>query len=943
MKITHLKTNHLVNPLGYDLGRPSISYVVSEARGKRQANAQVLVAADEDFAEVIYDSGKNELINSTGFFLPVLLKPYTRYFWKVRVWDETGDNAESETAWFETGKDGEWRAKWIAPDVPKEWQMVVYTDITIDKPIAWARAYLVGLGVYEFHLNGEKQGEECLLPGFHDYDSWIQYQTFAPEFRIGENRIELALGDGWYKGVCGLVKKQENYGDRLAAIAEIHIRYEDGSEEVIGTDTDWKARKSHIVSSGIYPGEVYDATADVSEVFAVEEIDIPTKRLGARLSPPITVHERIVPVDILHTPKGETVLDMGQNMVGWLGFKCRAKAGTKLYFQFGELLQDGNFYRDNLRTAKAEFTYISDGTERTVRQHFTFYGYRFVKVTGWEGELNKEDFAGLVIHSDMEELGQITTSDEMVNRLIENVRWGMKGNFLDVPTDCPQRDERMGWTGDTQVFSGTACFLMDTDAFYRKYGHDVYTEQQKLNGSVPDVVPICGNRGDASTAWADVATIVPWNVYLHFGDKEMLRVQYDSMKAWVDYMKREDDADGGKRLWRTGFHYADWLALDGKIKGGVFGATEPHFIASGYYYHSATLVAKAAEVLGKTEDAAYYKRLAGEIREAFFAEYYTPEGRLAIDTMTAYVFALYVGLVPEYALERVRKGLFQKLQANRFHLETGFVGTPYLCRVLSENGMNDLAYQLLFEQDYPSWLYEVKMGATTIWERWNSVEEDGHISGTEMNSMNHYAYGSIVEWMYRNMLGIQPTEEATGFKRFVLAPKPDYRMGSAGVTFRSAAGEIVSEWKFADGKLRFTFAVPFDAEAEIVLPDADEAVIRKQTEAVEGISDVRQDGMAVRCRAVAGEYHFSYEPTVPYRKTYSIYSPLQELLHTKPTREVIEATLPDGLLEHIPFEGELFTLDDLLRSPFDSVPKELRMELDRKLREIEDGVYISEK
>lgn len=936
MKISHLKINHLTNPLGFDLANPTISYVVTEAAGKRQASAQVQVSLKEDFSEMLYDSGECDSIVSTGFELPIVLSPETRYYWKVRVTDETGGSALSDIQWFETAKTvaGEactWQAKWITPQMEKEVQAVVWQDIEISKPVARARAYVIGLGLYEFYFNGEKQGDECLLPGFCDYDSWLQYQTYELQPGLGKSRVELVLGDGWYKGQYGLRKKEENYGDRLAALAEIHVWYEDGTEEVFGTDEHWKARKSRVSGSGIYSGEIFDMTLDVSETFGTKQIDLGYDRLSPRLSPPITVHERLKPVEVLHTPAGETVLDMGQNMVGWLEFHCNAPSGTKLYFQFGEILQDGNFYNENLRTAAAEFTYISDGKERDVRQHFTFYGFRFVKVSGWEGEVEPNDFRGLVIHSDMEELGEITTSDPLVNRLVLNAKWGMKGNFLDVPTDCPQRDERYGWTGDAQIFSGTACYFMDTCAFYTKYGRDLYAEQVKLGGSVPDVVPVANYPGDASTAWADAATVIPWNVYLHYGDKNILRRQYDSMKGWVDYMKREDDKDGSKRLWLTGTHYADWLALDGNYPGGVYGATDPDMIASAYYYYSTNLVAKAAKILEKKEDAAAYENLAREIYDAFVKEYFTPSGKLSVDTMTAYVIVLYMGLTPDFAYEKVKSGLLNRLKKNFYHLDTGFVGTPYLCRMLSENGMNDLAYHLLMEKGYPGWLYEVLMGATTIWERWNSVEPNGKISGTEMNSLNHYSYGSIVEWMFRNMAGINPVEEKPGFKKFRIAPMPNYQITRTDARLRSASGLIESSWEIEGKQLRFRFSVPFDTEAEIVLPDAPLDVIRK---AAADVEEIRRDGKNVVIRAGAGNYEFCYEPSTPYRKTYSLDSSWEELKANPKTWEILER---EYKLEKIPFEKELCTLEELTWAPFTGlgVTKEKREKLDRLLREVE--------
>lgn len=933
MKISHMKVNHYTNPLGFQLERPTISYVVEEAIGKKQTKAQVLVSDNEAFTDFMYDSGEVTNIVSTGYLLPISLKPFVRYYWKVKVWTDAGEEAESETAWFEAPKDNSWKGGWITPKADRELQITIFQDFEITKPVKRARFYGVGLGVYELYLNEEMQGTEYLLPGFCDYDSWIQYQTFELNLIQGRNKIELMLGDGWYKGIYGMRVKKENYGDRLACIGEVHIWYEDQTKEIIPTDTSWKAKTGKVVSSGIYSGEVYDEAQNTTELYEVEELGLDKKKLSPRLSPPMRIHEQLTPIELIHTPAGETVLDFGQNMVGWLGFSCRAPKGTRIQFQFGEILQDGNFYRDNLRTARAEFIYIADGGTHDVRQHFTFYGFRYVKVTGWAGVLNKEDFRGLVLHSEMEEIGAIETADPLVNQLIHNAKWGQKGNFLDVPTDCPQRDERYGWTGDAQIFSGTACFTMDTYAFYTKYGYDIYCEQKKLGGSVPDVVPVANYPGDASTAWGEAATVIPWNVYLHYGDVEILRQQFDSMKAWVDYMKTQDDKYGSRRLWQSGTHYGDWLALDGKITGGVYGATDPFLISSGYYYYSSSIVAKAAAILGKKEEAAYYSNLAEEIREAFIREYFTPSGRLAVDTMTAYVVVLYMGLTPDYAGDKVCKGLLTKLKKNRYHLETGFVGTPYLCRVLSENGMNDLAYHLLLEKGFPGWLYEVLMGATTVWERWNSVMPDGKISGTEMNSLNHYAYGSIVEWMYRNMAGISPMEEAPGYKRFTIAPKPNYQIPWVKVSLRSAAGTIKSEWRIEREWLTLSVTVPFDTTAVLFLPHAKDEEIRALSACMNGIQNICQECEAVRVEAEAGTYTFTYQPTVPYRKIYSIDSPMEELMNTAETRKILEE---DYLCHYktLPFAKELYTFEELLNGPFTGLPYEYQEKLDRKLRQV---------
>ncbi len=936
MKIERLKINHFTNPVGYALEDPTLSYVVTEAKGKKQETARILLSDKEDFSNVIYDSGERKDIVSTGYKLPISLKPIKRYYWKVFVTDDSGDKGESETAFFETPRDGEWKGEWITPDVPKEVQAVLFKDIELTRKPKAARAYVSGLGLYELSVNGEKQGDECLLPGFTDYDSWIQYQTFELDLKEGKNRFEIALADGWYKGRYGINVDypEENYGDKLSAIAEIYVWYDDGSEEVYGTDTGWKARKSRVTESSIYNGEVYDMTLDPTEVFVTVISDIDKDKLCPRLSPPIVVHERIRPVQIIKTPAGEDVLDMGQNMVGWITFETDAPKGTEIYLQVGEILQDGNFYNDNLRTAKAEFRYISDGIRRRVRQHFTFYGFRYVKLTKWTGDINLDDFEGWEIHSGMDEIGHVRTDNDLVNQLISNARWGMKDNFVDVPTDCPQRDERYGWTGDAQIFSGTACFTMDTSAFYTKYLHDLYMEQKKLNGSVPDVVPVAHLVGDASTIWADASTVIPWNVYIHFGDSSILKRQYDSMRSWVDYMKREDDKYGGKRLWQTGTHYADWVALDGNYPGGVYGGTDQHYIASANYYNSSRIVSETAKILGNDKDAEYYGNLASEIKKAFLDEYYTPTGKLAVDTMTGYVYAFYFGLMPEGAEDRVREGLMNKLRKSRYHLETGFAGTPYLCRVLSEHGMNDIAYHLLLEKGYPGWLYAVLMGATTIWERWNSVLPDGKMSGTEMNSLNHYSYGSIVEWMYRNMLGINPEAEGAGFKKFVIRPVPNYQIGRAEAELNSASGLIRSSWKIESGKLFFKFRVPFDTVAEIRLPDAPEEEIKTVVSGMEGISDLNFEGTAAVMTAAAGEYEFSYIPTAPYRKIFNEDTPFEELMENPGTRKILDEEY-FRYVNHLPFRDELYTFREMLDGPFTNIPYEARKRINERLKTVE--------
>lgn len=817
------------------------------------------------------------------------------------MWADNGDEGISDAAWFETAKLEEpWVAKWIKPELDKDVHPVLGRLFELTGPIVSARAYVCGLGLYELEINGVKAGNEFLAPHFNAYQKWLQYQTYdLTELLLqGENRVEASLGSGLYKGRFGFEGySSELYGKEFALLCEIVVTYADGSTVVIPSDLSWTAAKSQVMDSNLYDGEVYDATFKSSEVFAVREGELGYDRLTARLSLPIVVKEELSPIEVIRTPAGETVLDMGQNMVGWVCFRTNAPRGTVIRLQHGEVLQGGNFYNENLRTAKAEYVYTADGTEAIVRPHFTYFGFRYVKVEGWPGELNPDDFTGCVLYSDLEEIGKIETSDPLVNRLFLNAFWGQKGNFLDVPTDCPQRDEKMGWTGDAQVFSGTACFNMDSYAFFHKYGYDIAREQEERGGMVPMVVPATNVQGGGSSAWADAATIIPWNVYLHYGDKAILEHQFESMKMWVDYIIRADEESGSRRLWTSGFHFGDWLALDGANPDSPMGGTDTDFIASAYYHYSSQLLAKAARALGKDELADYYERISNEVKAAIEDEFFSKNGRLALDTQTAYAVALFMDLVPEAHRESAVEALRKRLKIDRNHLKTGFVGTPYPNRVLSDNGCNELAYTLLLNDDYPSWLYAVKLGATTIWERWNSILPDGKISSTGMNSLNHYAYGAIAEWMYRTIGGINPTEDAPGFRRAELAPQPDFRLHWAKASVLTAAGAYKSEWSFDEkGNLAFVFEVPFNAEARVRLPRADaaEVLINGQPFGESGIEGTQQ-GEDAYLELTPGRYVIRYMPTRSYVKRLSTHTPLIELLDREETKVLVAGLLPHGM------------------------------------------------
>lgn len=937
MKIIRMKTNRITNPLGFYMEKPSLSYVVADTTAKRQVAARILIAVDDLFQHVIFDSGKQEDIDSLSYVPSLTLQPRTRYYWRVEVWADNGEHAASEAAWFETAKmNEEWQANWIKPIMDNHEHPVMSHSFQLTGEIASARAYACGLGLYEMEVNGQKAGEEFFAPGFNAYHKWLQYQTYdiTSLLKAGDNQLHVSLGNGLYKGRFGFegTNDKEIYGSEFALLCEVRVTYTDGTTEVIGTDTNWCAARSNIVDGNLYDGEIVDATLRNEEVYHVELADIGYERLRARLSLPVVIKQELKPVAFIQTPAGETVLDMGQNMVGWLRFRTKAPAGTVIKLLHGEVLQDGNFYNGNLRTAKAEFIYTADGEEKLIQPRFTFYGFRYVKIEGWPEELNVDDFTGCVLYSDMEEIGSFETSNELVNRLFQNALWGQRGNFLDVPTDCPQRDERMGWTGDAQVFSGTACFNMDSYAFYAKYGYDMWMEQEERGGMVPMVVPAANVNGGGSSAWGDAATIIPWNVYLHYGDKAILRQQFDSMKVWVDYIVKNDEQSGSRRLWTTGFHFGDWLALDGADPDSPMGGTDTDFIASAYYKYSAELVAKAAKVLGKAELAEYYEKIAEEVKHAIQKEFFTPTGRLAIHTQTAYAVAFHMNLVPKLVSDRVVSDFVSRMRLDRNHLRTGFVGTPYLNFALSKNGRNDLAYTLLLNDDYPSWLYAVKLGATTIWERWNSILPDGKISSTGMNSLNHYAYGAIAEWMYRTVAGINPLEEAPGFRKVLLAPKPDFRLQHARATLNSAAGLYESGWSFDEqGGLTMQFSIPFNCSASVCLPRADmDSVTMNDLQLDTGEHSAKQQGEDLVFELKSGEYVLRYMPTTSYIKKLSTYTPISEILLVKEAKEIFLQMLPESLASNSALGGA--SLREL--TVYYPIPEQLLDELDRKLEHI---------
>jgi alpha-L-rhamnosidase len=615
---------------------------------------------------------------------------------------------------------------------------------------------------------------------------------------------------------------------------------------------------------------------------------------------------------VLTTPKGEVVLDFGQNLVGWIHMKVSGKKGDRIVLSHAEVLdKEGNFYTENLRVARAQDTFILKGSGvEEFEPHFTWHGFRFVKVEGYPGTPDPANFTAIVLHSDMPATGTFTTDNPLINQLQHNIQWGQKGNFLDVPTDCPQRDERLGWTGDAQVFSRTAAYNMNVNSFFAKWLKDLEADQ--VNGSVPFVVPNVLGDVISSTGWADAATIIPWNMYLVYGDREILVQQYNSMKAYVESIRHIAKND----LWNTGFHFGDWLFYrPDDDNDGRAAVTDKYLIAQCFYAHSTQLLIKTAEVLGNTEDAAFYSLLLQKIKEAFVKEYLTPSGRLVSGTQTAYVLALNFDMLPEGLRAQAAERLAENVSSYENHLTTGFLGTPYLCHVLTRFGYIDLAYTLLLQDTYPSWLYPVKQGATTIWERWDGQKPDGTFQVPSMNSFNHYAYGAIGDWMYRVVAGLDTREDGPGYKHSLIKPMPGGGFTQVKAELVTYYGNLSNSWKKDKDRLTMDVEVPFNTVSTISVPAAEAGDITeggKPLALVEGIRVTGVENGYVILRVGSGIWHFAAKNRIveqegeltEYTGKYKVEGGMVDLIEVKPAKGKIRIVVAGNEGELYPVQGE---------------------------------------
>ena len=701
----------------------------------------------------------------------------------------------------------QWHANWIRPAKSYGGVCPAFRKTFFcPENVVSAALRITAMGVYEASLNGSRVGDFILAPGWTVYQKRLQVQQYELQIRPGqENELTVLVGKGWYRGrLAGWLPGQNSSAALPAALtAELTLRYPDGHTDTICTDASWQTAESAVRFSELYDGETYDAAFEPSVWTPAVICDGPTDTLIEQQGEPVREQERIAPARIFKTPAGEIVVDFGQNLTGYVEIALDGVKGEAVELSHAEVLdKNGNFYTENYRSAKAKYLYFcKDGAQR-YKPKLTFYGFRYIRVDRFPcgaEHAAQENFTAIAVHSDMKRTGYLSCSDPLLNKLFENVIWGEKGNFLDVPTDCPQRDERLGWTGDAQVFIRTACLNFDAERFFTKWLADLAADQRE-DGAVGHVIPNVLHQS-GSAAWDDAATICPWAVYLAYGDPNILRAQFASMKKWVDYITAHTTT---KDLWTGGEHYGDWLGLDAP-SGSYKGSSREELIASAFYAHSTVLVIKAGRVLGQDISAyeALYKRIVRAFRQAY----------PVYQTQTECTLAVYFALAED--TQKAADQLAQMIRSCGTKLQTGFVGTPYLLHALSAHGYTELAYDLLLRREYPSWLYPVTKGATTIWEHWDGQMENGDFWSSNMNSFNHYAYGAVADWVYTVAAGIQTVEEKPGYAAVRIAPQPDKRLDWLEASVETRHGLVRSRWEKQRDMWRYEIETPVEAEVVI--------------------------------------------------------------------------------------------------------------------------------
>ncbi len=812
-RVGNLRCEYLVDPLGIDDPAPRLSWkLASQRNGARQASYRVIAGG--------WDSGRVESAAMTVEYAGPPLGSRDRVDWRVQVWDDGGVEAQSGNATFEMAllTPSDWTAAWIGADddirgedTPTPWLQKTFT---LPAAVTRARLYITALGIYEAHCNGSRIGDDRFTPGWTDYHHRLQYQTYdvTSLLRAGNNVLDVELADGWYAGYVGFLGR-EIYGVAPELLAQLEATLDDGTTAVIASGDDWLVGRNGRVTD-LLMGETFDARHELADWQPARRTAGTTARLVAPTAPPTRATMELPAVAASEYSPGRWIVDVGQNISGWLRLRVRGDAGTAITLRFAEVLDaDGALYTDNLRAARATDRFVLAGgdTDEVLEPAFTFHGFRYVEITGYPDPLSVENVTAVVCTADLEETGGFQCDDPAVNQLQSNIVWGQRGNFLEVPTDCPQRDERLGWTGDAQVFAPTACFNMDVASFLSRWTVDL-VEGQADDGGFPVVVPrLSGpnpHENDGAPGWGDAGVIVPWTLYVRYGDRRLLARCFDAMVRWIDHIQTANP----DLLWKHGRHgdMGDWLSIDADSPKEVLG--------SSFFTYSADLVARAAAALDRG-DADVHRARANHIRAAYNAAYVKDDGSIEGDTQTVYALALRFGLLDDDAAVRAAKRLAADVEGRGYHLSTGFLGVAHLLPALSDAGYVDAAYRLLHQDTYPSWGYPIRHGATTIWERWDGWTEEHGFQDPAMNSFNHYAFGAVGEWLYESVAGIRPVEAAPGYERAVIAPRPGGRLRSVYATYRSVRGPIAVKWKREDTRFVLDVSLsPGCTAAEIRVP-----------------------------------------------------------------------------------------------------------------------------
>lgn len=908
--ITRLTTEYRNNPLGIDVLAPRLGWQMeTDRQGARQAAYRITAASDLTLLNAqtpdLWDSGRVDSDQSVHVaYGGQALRSRQRVYWCVTVWDEAGNQLQSESAWFEMGllEAADWRAEWVGAPFsggPRSMFPPPYfrKPFTLPAEVVSARLYVTALGLFECSINGHTVGQDVFAPGWTDYGQRVQYLTYdvGALLRQGENALGAVVGDGWAVGYIGWAHRQ-NYVDRPQLLAQLEIVCADGSRHTVGSNASWTAQFGPITHSDLIMGEAYDARRERADwnlpgpegadALPVVTFQHPALRLVAQNGPAVRRIQELRPVKEPSARGGmgrkRYVFDLGQNMVGWVRFRGASPAGTTMTLRFAEVLNpDGSLYTTNLRTAHATDYYTFSGHgEEVWEPKFTFHGFRYVEVQGYSGDVTRDTITGIVVHSDLNQTGRFECSDPLLNQLQKNILWGQKGNFVDVPTDCPQRDERLGWTGDIQVFARTAAFNMNVAAFMTKWAQDV-ADAQNADGSIPSVVPYATDvTTDGGPAWSDAVIICPWTTYQCYGDKRILEHNYDVMTRFMDFLV--DTSPGFIRCapdYEGWPGYGDWLSINA--------STSRDLIGTAFLAYDAKLMAEIAALLDKPGDALRFNQLFEATKAAFASRYlagsmapaipvrpsearrlmddadqlargtlqevdYGPltsdvfNTQLVTPTQTAYVLALHFDLLPEALRSLAVSELVADIERRGIHLSTGFVGSPYLNHVLSRFGRLDIAYALLHQTAWPSWLYAVTQGATTIWERWDGWTSENGFQTPGMNSFNHYAYGAIGAWMVSTIAGIDVDPAAPGYKHTVLRPQPGGELTFARATLDTLYGELSSAWQLDNGRFLYTVTVPPNTTATVILTDYAGAITMNGVPETARIHHVR-----------AGQYVFS--------------------------------------------------------------------------------------